>query len=102
MAENENVSSSVNYVIVNTIQTDLSFGEKLVGIDFNPAGNPKVQKAKELCAELADLLFNEMNPEPTNIGESVSSTLRIQLYEKAIGDILDAQMNAVKVLTFKY
>ena len=73
----------------------MTFGEKLVGLTFNPSGDEKVQKAKELCAELADLLHNH-----TSSGEQ--SALSRLLSEKAIGDILDAQMNVVKVLTLKY
>jgi hypothetical protein len=73
---------------------EMTFGEKLVGLTFNPSGDEKVQRAKELCAELADLLtYNNPNNE---------RHLYKILFDKAIGDILDAQMNVVKVLTFKY
>lgn len=73
----------------------MTFGEKLAGITFNPSGDEKVQRAKELCAELADLLHDHASS-----GEQ--SALYRLLNEKAIGDILDAQMNVVKVLTLKY
>lgn len=74
---------------------ELSFGEKLVGITFNPSQDDKVAKAKRLCAELADLV-NEHN-------ESKKSTQDSQrLFSHAIGEILNAQMNAVKVLTYQY
>jgi len=73
----------------------MTFGEKLVGITFNPSADDKVAKAKQLCAELADLLKEDsMTKEPTYL----SSTL----YDHAIGEILNAQMNVVKVLTLKY
>ena len=39
-------------------EKQLSFGEKLVGLTFNPSGNLRVQRAKELCAELAAFLPN--------------------------------------------
>lgn len=78
----------------NTIR-ELTFGEKLVGLTFNPSGDPNVQRAKELCAELADLLNQ-------NADSYVERPLCRLLFDKAIGDILDAQMNVVKVLTFKY
>ena len=74
---------------------ELTFGEKLVGLTFNPSGDEKVQRAKELCAELADLLNQNADP------NSERPLCRL-LFDKAIGDILDAQMNVVKVLTFKY
>lgn len=74
---------------------EMTFGEKLVGITFNSSANDKVTKAKQLCAELADLLKEDvMGKEPTYL----SSTL----YDHAIGEILNAQMNVVKVLTLKY
>jgi hypothetical protein len=69
-----------------------TFGQKLVGLQFNPSGDPKVQRAKELCAELADLLNDHSNiSEPT--------ALSYNLFNHAIGEILNAQMNVVKVLT---
>jgi hypothetical protein len=76
------------------VSASLSFGEQLVGLDFNPSGDPKVQRAKELCADLANLVKPEMN--------ATASPLKRLLSEQAIGEILNAQMNVVKVLTFKY
>lgn len=74
---------------------EFTFGEKLVGLTFNPSGDQKVQRAKELCAELADLLNNHMS-------NKESWPLEQQLYNHTIGEILNAQMNVVKVLTLKY
>lgn len=72
-----------------------TFGEKLVGLNFNPSNDDKVAKAKVLCAQLADLL-NEEN-------DSKDKTEFSQiLFNHAIGEILNAQMNVVKVLTLKY
>ena len=73
---------------------EITFGQALVGFDFNPSGDPKVQRAKQLCAELADLIKPEMN--------ATASSLKRMLSEHAVGEILNAQMNVVKVLTFKY
>ncbi len=78
-----------------------TFGEQLVGITFNPSHDHKVQKAKELCAELADLL-NDYDIEKTDNGNAMSSTLYKNLFHHTIGEILNAQMNVVKVLTFKH
>jgi hypothetical protein len=75
--------------------TEFTFGEKLVGLTFNPSGDVNVQRAKELCAELADLLNDNADP-------NAERPLCRLLFDKAVGDILDAQMNVVKVLTFKY
>lgn len=76
-----------------------TFGEQLVGISFNPAADDKVAKAKRLCADLADLLHGEMFGVG---GGSESSQLKRQLYDHTVGEILNAQMNVVKVLTLKY
>jgi hypothetical protein len=73
----------------------LTFGQKLVGLEYNPSEDKKIKRVKELCAELADLLNDEAYP---NIEKQFCRIL----FDKAIGDILDAQMNVVKVLTFKY
>lgn len=73
----------------------LTFGENLVGITFNPANDDKVAKAKMLCAELADLVQTEHLSRQDNM-------LRTQLYNHTVGEILNAQMNVVKLLTLKY
>lgn len=73
----------------------MTFGEELVGITFNPSSDDKVAKAKQLCAELADLL-NDHN----NSKQSTQNSQR--LFSHAVGEILNAQMNVVKVLTYKY
>lgn len=77
-------------------ERELTFGEKLVGITFNLSGDERVNRAKELCAELADLLYQDYDNR-----EEVTDFYDY-LYEHAVGEILNAQMNAVKVLTFKY
>lgn len=73
----------------------LSFGEKLVGITFNPSGDDKVARAKQLFAEAANLLHEDFHSKER-------SGLGVTLYEHAIGEILNAQMNVVKVITLKY
>jgi hypothetical protein len=72
-----------------------TFGQQLVGYTFNPSGDDKVAKAKQLCAELADLL------ESVNKSQE-SSYLGNTFYGGAIRRILDAQMWSVKFLTNKY
>ena len=77
-------------------ERELTFGEKLVGLTFNPSGDEKVTKAKQLCAELANLLYIDY------IETKEVSTFKEQLYQHTVGEILNAQMNVVKVLTLKY
>lgn len=75
----------------------LTFGEKLVGLNFNPSNDDKVGQAKRLCADLADLLHTEMYS-----GGGEVTELQLRLYAHTIGEILNAQMCTVKVLTLKY
>ena len=81
---------------VTDIKT-MTFGERLVGMPFNPSNDDKVAKAKRLCADLADLLMEHYNRPDQEMTE-----LEGRLINHAIGEILNAQMNVVKVLTLKY
>jgi hypothetical protein len=74
--------------------TPMTLGERLVGLNFNPSNDDKVGKAKRLCADLADLLYNDRK------GGEIPP-LYNELFHHAIGEILNAQMNVVKVLTLK-
>jgi hypothetical protein len=72
----------------------LSFGEKLVGIEFNPSNDDKVAKVKELFAEAANILKD-------NYTTTDGSALKSLLFDHAIGELVSAQMAVVKVITFK-
>ena len=72
----------------------LSFGELLVGIEFDPTNEDKVTKVKNLMAEIANIVLEEYDKE----GKSPIKSL---LFDHAIGEIVSAQMAAVKVITFK-
>jgi hypothetical protein len=69
-----------------------SFGEQLVGLSFNPSGDADVQRVKELAAEMAEILKRRYTAD----GRSAVKSL---LFDHAIGEILNAQMNVVKVIT---
>ena len=56
----------------NNTERELTFGEKAVGLTFNPSGDEKVHKAKQLMAEALDLL-NETEAEKTHNGNAMSS-----------------------------
>jgi hypothetical protein len=92
-----------------TAERELTFGEKLVGLTFNPSGDPKVQRAKELCAELADLIRNNSFESHNKLYNLLTSEQESNFYEiknnllnNTYCEILNAQMYAVKVLTLKY
>lgn len=73
----------------------LTFGEKLVGVNFNPSADDKVDRVKRLFAEAADILNDENSARET-------SQFSQRLFSHAVCEILNAQMNVVKVLTLKY
>lgn len=72
-----------------------SFGMQLVGITFNPSGDPKVNRLKQLAAEMADIVENDSRGK-------VETVLYSIIKKSALQEILNAQMNAVKLVTLKY
>jgi len=76
-------------------ETPLSFGEQLVGIKFNPSGDDDVNEVKQLAAKIANIVNDKYQ-------SSESSKLSKLIYERSMGEILNAQMNSVKFLTLKY
>lgn len=72
----------------------LSFGELLVGIEFDSTNEDKVTKVKNLMAEIANIVLEEYNTK----GKSPVKSL---LFDHAIGEIVSAQMAVEKVITFK-
>jgi len=74
-------------------QREMTFGEKAVGLTFNPSGDPRVNEVKKLYAEIIDLLKHHMNPQ----GGEINRMLAI-----AITESQTAQMWAVKAITWRY
>jgi hypothetical protein len=83
-------------------QRELTFGEKLVGLRFNPSGDEKVNRAKQLMADVLDLLkeVETEEVEKSENGISRESWEKGILRTNAIGNILDAQMSLVKYITW--
>jgi len=76
-----------------TEQRELTFGEKAVGLTFNPSSLKEVDEIKGLYAEIIDVLNNLRNKAPS--GE-VKRMLSV-----AITDSQSAQMWAVKAVTWR-
>ncbi len=72
----------------------LSFGELLVGIEFNPSNDDKVAKVKSLMAEAANLMLEAYE-------QDGKSPIKSLLFDHAVGELVSAQMAVVKVITFK-
>lgn len=71
---------------------ELTFGEKAVGLSFNPGGNPKVNDIKRGFADVIDML---------NIERSTATDGEVKrMLSVAITDAQAAQMWAVKAVTW--
>ena len=75
----------------------LTYGEKAVGLTFNPSGDEQVDKAKKLYAEIIDLCANMRTPQSDNQVENE----RNRLLSVAITQAQQAQMWLVKAITWK-
>lgn len=69
---------------------ELTFGQKAMGVSFNPSGDEKVAKLKSLYAEIADILNDDR-------GENRDERARVA--SVAITEAQTAQMWAVKAVT---
>lgn len=67
------------------VERTLTFGEKAVGLTFNPSNDENVAQAKQLMAEVIDLVVDS--------GKGFN--------QLAIDQLMLAQMAAVKSLTWK-
>lgn len=72
--------------------TKLTFGERAVGLTFNPSGNNAVQRVKENFAVVIDHL--RACSDDTSDGE------KRRMYAIAITEAQTAQMWAVKAITW--
>jgi hypothetical protein len=72
----------------------LSFGEILVGLEFTSEEDDAVAQVKKKMAEITNILKD-------NYTSDMRSPVKSLLFDHAVGEILNAQMSVVKVLTFK-
>lgn len=70
---------------------ELTFGQLMVGLNFNPSNDQRVEKVKKSCAELIDLMNDTRNPDDNYVKNVI--------FDHAVGQVLNAQMNVVKLLT---
>lgn len=70
-----------------------TLGQKLVGISFNPSSMPSVDEAEQKAAELIDIVH-------ANMFDSASEEA-LMIHNEALRRIMDAQMWAVKAITWK-
>ncbi len=73
---------------------EMTYGEKAVGLTFNPGGDTAVTTIKKYYAQIIDDI-NSLRSDPA------SSTESKRLYSIAITEAQGAQMWAVKAITWK-
>ena len=73
---------------------ELTFGEKAVGLTFNPGGNKDVNEVKQLYANLIDKL--------NDLRTSSEGAEKKRMYSVAITEAQSSQMWAVKAITWQY
>ena len=88
------------YDVVESGVREQTFGEKAVGITFNPSGTDEVHEAKMLAAKQIDLL-EKVHNKVTDDGKAMSSWVRNVLRTQAFNLLVSAQMALVKYLTWK-
>jgi hypothetical protein len=79
---------------------ELTFGEKAVGLTFNPSGDEKVNEAKRLMADALDLL-QQVELEKIDYGKVMQSWEGNVFRTNAFNKIVDAQMALVKYITWR-
>lgn len=84
---------------------DLTFGQKYVGLTFNPSGREDVTKAKQGYADIIDQLHDAREAVGGHHAEDATGDPeageKSRLYSIAITKAQDAQMWAVKALTYE-
>lgn len=75
----------------------MSYGEKAVGLTFNPSGDQKVEKLKQLYAEIIDILDLERD----SAKDGKRGPEQPRLFSIAITEAQTAQMWAVKAVTWR-
>lgn len=78
----------------STLVRGMTYGEKAVGLTFNPGGNQKVDEIKKLYASIIDIC-NDLR---TEAGQGEKG----RLLSVAITEAQTAQMWAVKGITYQF
>ena len=83
------------------LKLELTYGQKAVGVTFNPGGMPEVNKIKELSAALIDELNNQRSGNPNDPHGLLTNEVAAQ-FTLAIRKIQEGQMWGVKATTWQY
>ena len=81
-----------NGIAINETKV-VPFGHQLVGLDPDNLDDSEVTKVKLLAAEMAEILKSNY--------EAERGPLKSLLFDHALGELINAQMAVVKVITLK-
>lgn len=76
-----------------TTEQELTFGQQIIDVSFNPSGMLEVDTTKMMCAGLIDALANSFDNQQI-------APMHGKIIDHAIMKIVEAQMAVVKALTF--
>ena len=93
MSENKPVYSVPDQAPAVHEHKIIPFGHQLVGLDPDNLDDTTVTKVKLLAAEMAEILKKDY--------ENERGPLKSLLFDHALGEIINAQMSVVKVITLK-
>ena len=82
--------------------SELTYGQKAVGITFNPGGMPQVNKIKELSAALIDELHNQIHECGADTISARMNFDKMEMFKLSIQKIQEGQMWGVKATTWQY
>jgi len=77
-----------------TTEKELTQGQKLCGVNFNPTQDPVIADIKQRYADIADLLVKT--------AEESDSTGKQHALMLALNELVTAQMWAIKAVTWSY
>lgn len=98
--EMDNITAKVINYPVKEDSKELTFGQKAVKATFDPSGDPRVVKAKQLIADAIDLL-EEVHQEKTDNGAASSTWFRNVFRTEAFNQLVNASSSLVKYLTWQ-
>jgi hypothetical protein len=83
---------------------DLTWGQDVAGVAFNPSNDPKVAQSKQRYADLLDEHHNAVADLESQDGSDLDETRRdmaIHFHEMAIDNLIITQMLSTKATTYK-
>lgn len=72
---------------------ELTYGQKAVGLPFNPSGDERVNMVKAIFADLIDTVEQERTPNDSRFKNTIITS--------GVTMLVNAQMIVVKILTWK-